>query len=201
MIVEFPRAFILSPALLGGVRSSVLLRDEAKFELAGRLRNGQANIGEVYSFLSGLYFRGKLEYAKTFASPLAGVPPVLIIVPGLGLVPPETMVDREQLRRVAEVNVHQDQDEFREPLMRDAAKLRQGCATRFIFLGSIATRKYTEPLRSALGDTLLVPSHFAGLGNMSRGSLLLRRAAAKDELPYIALGPELHRRAGSDRAG
>ena len=195
MTPAFPRVFLLSPALIGGVRSSLLLRDEAEFDLATRLRQGQANIGEAYSFVSGLYFRGKLAYAKTFAAPPDGSPPVLIIVPGLGLVPPETLLDRDQLRRVGEVAVHPENDEFRSPLLRDAAMLAKGDATRFIFLGSIATRKYTDPLRMALGETILVPSHFAGLGNMSRGSLLLRRAASNDELPYIHLGLELHRKA------
>ncbi len=195
MTPAFPRVFLLSPARIGGVRSSVLLRDEAQFDLAIRLRNGQANLGDAYSFVSGLYFRAKLAYAKTFAAPPDGSPPILIIVPGLGLVPPETLLDRDQLRRVGEVSVHQDQDEFRTPLLRDAAMLAKNDDTRFILLGSIATRKYTDPLRTALGDTILVPSQFAGLGNMSRGALLLRRAAAKNELPYIPLGPELHRRA------
>ncbi len=199
MIPAFPRVFILSPARLGGIRSSVLLREEAEFDLATRLRKGQANIGEAYSFISGLYFRAKLEYARTFAAPPAGVPPVLIIVPGLGLLPPETRLDRDQLRCVGEVIVHQDQEEFRSPLMRDAAMLAKGDATRFIFLGSIATRKYTDPLRSVLGETIVVPNQFAGLGNMSRGSLLLKHATAKDELPYIPLGPELHRKARPSR--
>jgi hypothetical protein len=48
----------------------MLLRDEAQFDLAVRLRGDEgATLGETFSFLSGLYFRGKLAYATTFARP------------------------------------------------------------------------------------------------------------------------------------
>ena len=38
------------------------------------MRDGGAPIGEVFSFLSSLYFRGKLTYAQRFAAPPTGVP-------------------------------------------------------------------------------------------------------------------------------
>jgi hypothetical protein len=40
----------------------------ASFELATELRDPHgAPIGEVFAFVSGLYFRGKLTYARAFA--------------------------------------------------------------------------------------------------------------------------------------
>src|SRR5213595_3022215 len=78
------RVFLLSPARVGGARSSMLLRPEATFELAERLRGGSASIGEVYSFISGLYFRGKVAYAAAFANAPSAMPSATIIVPGQG---------------------------------------------------------------------------------------------------------------------
>ena len=46
-----------------------LLNPAAEFPLALQLRSVEgATIGEVFSFLSGLYFRGKLTYARAHAS-------------------------------------------------------------------------------------------------------------------------------------
>ena len=95
---EFPLVFLLSPARIGGPRSNVLLRPEADFDLAVRLRERRSTIGEAYAFISGLYFRGKLTYAETFAGPPVGIPPTLVIVPGHGLLPPDTMIDATRLR-------------------------------------------------------------------------------------------------------
>ena len=48
------------------------MSDRATFDLAVRLRGpGGAALGEVFSFMSGLYFRGKLAYARTFPAPPA----------------------------------------------------------------------------------------------------------------------------------
>ena len=50
---------------------------QARFELARRLARGHGPpLGEVFAFLSGLYFRGKLAYARAFARPPGGVPGV-----------------------------------------------------------------------------------------------------------------------------
>ena len=69
------RVFLLSPASSGGERAALLFDSRARFELAQRLRTrAGAPLGEVFSFLSGLYFRGKLTYSLTFASPPPGVP-------------------------------------------------------------------------------------------------------------------------------
>jgi hypothetical protein len=53
----------------------MLLRPNATFELAERLRGGSVTIGEVYSFISGLYFRGKVAYAAAFANAPSAMPP------------------------------------------------------------------------------------------------------------------------------
>ncbi|HEX3869192.1 MAG TPA: hypothetical protein VHV77_02020, partial [Pirellulales bacterium] len=64
------RIFLLSPAHCGGRRAELLFRDAADFDLARRLRNDAAvPIGEVFAFVSGLYFRGKLGYSTRFARP------------------------------------------------------------------------------------------------------------------------------------
>ena len=142
---ECPLVFLLSPARIGGSRSNVLLRPEAGFALAERLRDRKATLGEAYAFISGLYFRGKLAYAEAFAAAPKGVAPALIIAPGMGLVPPDTLVDTEQLRRIGDVPIEENNRAFREPLMRDAALLDQnaGPVCRYLLLGSIATEKYT----------------------------------------------------------
>jgi hypothetical protein len=179
----------MSPARIGGPRSNVLLRPEAGFDLAERLRARKATLGEAYAFISGLYFRGKLAYAEAFAVPPEGLPPALVIVPGLGLIPPNTIVDTEQLRRVGEVSIEEDNQAYLDPLLRDARRLEQnaGPACRYLLLGSIATKKYSEPLLDAFGDRLLFPVEFVGRGDMSRGGLMLRRASSGEELSYMSL--------------
>ncbi len=179
----------MSPARIGGPRSNVLLRSQADFDLAARLRRGRATIGEVYSFISGLYFRGKMAYAEAFAAPPEGVPPALVIVPGVGLVPPDAMVDTEELRRTGEVAIEENNPAYRAPLIRDAALLdqRAGPGCRYLLLGSIATGKYTEPLLSVFGERLLFPVEFVGRGDMSRGGLMLRCARSGEELSHVSL--------------
>ena len=47
----------------------MILRDQAQFELPRKLRGrSDAPIGDVFAFLSGLYFRGKIAYAKKIAN-------------------------------------------------------------------------------------------------------------------------------------
>ena len=64
------RIFLLSPADCGGTRARMVLRPGATFDLARRVQaRGGAPLGEIFSFMSGLYFRGKLAYARAFAAP------------------------------------------------------------------------------------------------------------------------------------
>ena len=62
--------FLLSPANCGGTRARQVLSPGAVFDLAQRLRSADgAALGELFAFVSGLYFRGKLMYARRFAAP------------------------------------------------------------------------------------------------------------------------------------
>ena len=184
------RVFLLSPAHCRGERASLVLGPRARFDLALRLRASPgAPLGEVFSFLSGLYFRGKLTYARAFANPPGGVPGVYVITPTDGLELAETAVDVSRLRRFARVDIHADDARFRRPLLRHARRLAEviGPEGEVVLLGSIATRKYVEPLLEALGERLRFPSEFVGRGDMSRGGLLLRHARSGVELDYLPL--------------
>jgi hypothetical protein len=191
----FARIFLLSPARIGGPRSNALFQPKAAFDLAIRLRDGRATIGETYAFVSALYFRGKLAYAEAFAAAPAGIPPILVIVPGIGLISPDTPFSTDHLRRTADVAIDEDNERYRTPLLRDAELLNRhaGPDCRYVLLGSIATSKYTEPLLNVFGNRLLFPLEFIGRGDMSRGGLMLRRARSREELSYVPIqGATLH---------
>lgn len=63
----------------------MLLNERAQFDLARQLRLKTVPLGEVFSFLSGLYFRAKLAYAKTFVQPPPSLPGIFIITTNRGL--------------------------------------------------------------------------------------------------------------------
>src|SRR5437868_12373269 len=191
------RMFLLSPADAGGLRAQMILNERAQFDLARRLRGGeQATVGEVFAFLSGLYFRGKLAYANTFARPRAGVCGVLVITPTRGLLDARTKISLSDLREFAEVDIHEDDPRYRKPLARDARKLTRNLtdACEVILLGSVATGKYVDVLLENFQHRLRFPADFVGRGDMSRGGLLLRCAVDKTELTYISV-------AGAVRSG
>ena len=54
-----------------------------------------------------------------------------------------------------------------------------------VLLGSVATGKYVDVLLDVVGERLLFPTDFVGRGDMSRGGLLLRKAAEGVELEYV----------------
>jgi hypothetical protein len=193
------RVFLLSPANLTGKRAGYLLHDGGGSPVAARLRNGTgATVGEVFSLVSGLYFRGKLAYALAFATPPAGFAGVQVIVPGRGLWPHDTRLDIAELRRIARVRVDPRETRFTAPLVRDATRLAAalGGHGQAVLLGSIATTKYLDPL-AVLGPRLAHPEEFVGRGDMSRGALLLRCCAARRELIYtVSLHGEVPARAG-----
>jgi hypothetical protein len=165
----------------------MLARDDAAFDLAQRLREGRATILEIYSFISGLYFRGKAAYAHTFGAAPGDIASVRVIVPGFGLTSTGWLLDRDRLREIAAIPVDHEEAGFIAPLLRDATSLNAdaGPECRFILLGSIASEKYTLPLLRIFGERLLFPSEFVGRGDMSRGGLMLRSAAAGEELTYV----------------
>jgi hypothetical protein len=186
--MEQNRIFLLSPASSGGKRAALLLNDRATFDIAKRVRSDEgALLGDVFSFLSGLYFRGKLTYARAFASP----PPsetsgVHLITATDGLWSPTKRVTLSDLERFATVPIDAKEPRYRLPLERDAERLAgsvgEGCDV--VLLGSIATRKYVDVLEPIFGDRLLFPMEFIGHGDMARGAMLLKRAASGDELTY-----------------
>ena len=184
------RIFLLSPAYAGGGRARMILSDRAQFELAQKLRSKRgAPIAEVFTFLSGLYFRGKIAYANAFGRPVPGIPGVFVITPTRGLVDASTRIRLNDLREFATVDIHVDDPRYRAPIERDARVLAKKLPPRseIILLGSIATGKYVNVLLASFGDRLRFPVDFVGRGDMSRGGLMLRCAVDQQELPYIAV--------------
>jgi len=180
------RIFLLSPANAGGLRAKMIMSENAHFILARRLRNDGLPIGELFTFISGLYFRGKLAYAQTFALPPAKVPGVFVITAGRGLVAPETLVSHDDMLEIAGIPVDARNAQYRRPLERDAQELfrQAGKRCEVVLLGSIATAKYVEPLLAIFRERLLFPSAFVGRGDMSRGGLMLRAVREAAELTY-----------------
>lgn len=189
MVTRFRnRIFLLSPAYAGGERARMILSERARFDLARRLRSRHgATLGEVFVFLSGLYFRGKIAYANAFARTANGICGVQVITPTRGLVDSTTKISLEDLREFAEVDIHEDDPRYRAPLARDARRLAKKLSAEceVVLLGSIATGKYVEVLLENFQKRLLFPADFVGRGDMSRGGLLLRCAVDKTELSYI----------------
>ena len=166
----------------------MLLNPGGKSQLAARLREPSgAELGEVFSFLSGLYFRGKLTYARAFGMTGIPWPSTLIITADRGLAPPETIVKREDLERFSEVDISSGDERYLAPLRRDIEGLFSKIpgSAQVVLLGSIATGKYVDPLLAAFGSRLVFPIDFVGRGDMSRGGLLLRSARAGHELEYV----------------
>lgn len=188
-----PRVYLLSPANCSGRRAQQVLSPHATFDLAHRVQSPEgAPLGEVFSFVSGLYFRGKLTYARRFADPAPHAAEevcgrgVLVITPGAGLRSADTMVTADAIVRFASIDIDRDNPHYRRPLERgaDALAAALGPDAQVVLLGSIASPKYVDVLLEIFGDRLLFPTAFVGRGDMSRGGLLLRHAAAGEPLEY-----------------
>ena len=174
------RVFLLSPANCAGERAQLLFSSRADFPLARRLRSpGGAPLGEVMSFVSGLYFRGKLAYAERFGIPL-------VITAHAGLRPADTPVTLAGLRASARVEIDAANPHYCRPLVRsaEAVAARLGPEDTVTLLGSIASDKYVKVLLAVFGERLTFPIDFVGRGDMSRGGLLLRCVRAGRELEY-----------------
>jgi hypothetical protein len=181
------RIFLLSPARCDGERARVLLNPTASFDLAVRIREPSgAPIAEIFSFLSGLYFRGKIAYARAFGRRPGSAAASFVITTDRGLVDPETPVTRDDLLAFSRVDIATADARFRAPLERDARRLLSEIdeSQCVVLLGSIATGKYSEVLVDVFGDRLLFPKEFVGRGDMSRGGLLLRCVRDGRELEY-----------------
>ncbi len=190
-----PRIFLLSPANCGGRRARIVTSPAASFALAEQLRCPEgAPLGDVFSFVSGLYFRGKLAYARRFARPPGPDDPVvasgvLTITTNAGLRSVDTRLTLESFRSFADVPIAYNNASYREPLARSARALDRaaGPECEVVLLGSVASGKYVEVLQPIFGDRLLFPIDFIGRGDMSRGGLMLRCVTADQELPYVPL--------------
>ena len=167
--------------------------------LAHRLRSDEgAALGDVFTFMSGLYFRGKLAYARRFAQSDvcdSAAHGVLIITPGIGLLHPDTLVTRARVLQFATTSVDAENDAFTRPLVQAASRLRDTIAAdaEVVLLGSVASPKYVSPLLEVFGGRLLFPREFVGRGDMSRGGLLLRQVDAEEELEYVPVGGTVRR--------
>lgn len=234
-----PRIFLLSPANCSGRRGTLLRTHAARGggegpvgtvrELAARLAREGAPVGEVFAFISGLYFRGKLTYARAFTAS------ALVITPSRGLLGPDTLITLEQLEEFAATSVDPENALYRAPLERDLVRLivspgseapnaagargasdaaagaagahtakqtrprtnpvepLSGAPAEVVLFGSIATGKYVDVLLPHLADRLMLPEAFIGRGDMSRGGLMLRAAAAREELHYIPVAGAIRR--------
>lgn len=197
------KIFLLSPASLSGERARQLLAPGARFEAAHRLRSPEGvPLDEAFTFLSSLYFRGKIAYARHFAAP----PPklaspgleggVFVITSGFGLVVPSWRITGERMEILRRTPVDLKSRAYSEPLREHALALRERlpAAARIVLLGSIATGKYVDLLLPVFGDRLVFPRCFVGRGDMSRGSVLLKAVRADEELEYSTLDIPRHAR-------
>jgi len=187
--------FLLSPANCGGTRAKMVMSERAQFDLARRLRTEEgAPLGDLFAFMSGLYFRGKLAYARRFARPPDPADPlvaagVLVITPNAGLRAADMLVTIETLRSFATGSIDLRNVAYRRPLEQSARALMEavGPECEIVLLGSIASGKYVELLQPIFGERLMFPPTFVGRGDMSRGGLMLRCVTAGVELEYAPI--------------
>ena len=189
--------FLLSPANLSGLRARQLMSPRASFEAARMYQSPEGvPIGLAFAFMSALYFRGKIAYALHFAP----IENIFVIAPGYGLVPPDWRITSERMTLLQRTEVDARRRNYRQPLERDARALaaRIDDDTQVVLLGSVASGKYVDILLPVFGDRLRFPAIFAGLGDMSRGGLLLRAARADRELEYTSLTAPRHKSLAGD---
>jgi hypothetical protein len=189
--------FLLSPANLSGIRAKQLSSPRASFPTALAFRSEEGvPIADAFAFMSALYFRGKIAYARRFAAPPDGALGINVIAPGYGLVEPEWRLNEERFKKLKRTPVDLKSRSYRAPLEKAAKALAGQISpeTRVVLLGSIATGKYVDLLWPIFGARLVFPHCFVGIGDMSRGSLMLKAAASGVELEYAGLHVERHRK-------
>jgi hypothetical protein len=180
------RLFLLSPAFVGGKRAQLLLNPRATFPLALTFHAKGLPLADVFAFASGLYFRGKITYARRFARPDRG-DAVRVITSNRGLLDPDIIIGPKELVAFGATQIDEDDPAYHEPLRRAAATWAAEAdpPRTAILLGSVATMKYRRVLVEVFGPRLMFPGDFVGRGDMSRGSLLLQAARAGTELSYL----------------
>ncbi len=190
-----PKVFLLSPASMNGERARQLTSPQSTFEAAQLYRSPEGvPIALAFAFMSALYFRGKIAYAMHFSD----LENTWVIAPGFGLVPPSWTITEERMKILRRTPVDVRKRNYRQPLERDAVALAQtlDSNSQVVLLGSVATGKYVDVLWPIFGKRLRFPTAFAGLGDMSRGGLLLRAVRANRELDYTTLDAPRHRVGG-----
>lgn len=179
------------------MRAGWILRPNARSDIARRLRDREGvPLAEVYTFLSALYFRGKLAYARAFANPPPSMAGVMIITPTAGLMADGATVRLSTLRGFSRVPIHLKNRRYRTTFLRGLRQLARdvGSDCEVILLGSIATGKYVDLVQQVFADQVKVPAEFVGLGDMSRGALLLQCVKERRELNYIPVATVCQRR-------
>ncbi len=182
-MAAMPHVFLLSPASLSGKRAKQLTSPRADFSAARQYRSEEGvAIGEAFAFMSSLYFRGKIAYAMHFG----GAANTFVITSGFGLVSPDWRMTPERLKRMQRIDIDVRARSYVKPLQETAAELRARIAddAHVVLLGSVATGKYIDVLHPVFGGRLHFPALFAGLGDMSRGGLMLRAVREESELEY-----------------
>lgn len=167
----------------------------SEFELARRIRVAGAPLGEVFSFVSSLYFRGKLAYARAFSVAPDGFSAVLVMTTSRGLLSPDAIITLDDLQEMSRVPIDSSDSRYRDPLCRDAHAVARTLPAnaQIVLLGSVASSKYVEPLLEIFGARLLFPEEFVGRGDMSRGGLMLRCVQAGIELNYVSVESSIRR--------
>ena len=193
-----PTIFLLSPANTSGIRAKQFTSPNARFEAARMYQSPEGvPIAMAFAFMSSLYFRGKIGYAMHFAAESG----VYIIAPGFGLVPPDWRLTPERMKVMSRTPVDIAKRNYRQPLERDARSLAANLAAdaQIVLLGSVASGKYVDILWPVFQHRLRFPTAFAGLGDMSRGGLMLRAVRANRELEYCTLDAPRHRTTGDGK--
>jgi hypothetical protein len=193
------RVFLLSPASLNGIRAKQLTSPRATFQAALQYRSPEGvPIAEAFAFMSALYFRGKIAYARHFASADAPGGGIHVIAPGFGMVEPQWRITEERMKKMRRTDVDLKARNYVKPMRESAAALAAAIAddTEVVLLGSVATGKYVDLLLPVFGSRLRFPRVFAGLGDMSRGGLMLRAVRAGEELEYVTLDAPRRRNGG-----
>jgi hypothetical protein len=198
------KIFLLSPANTIGVRAKQLISPNADFEAARLYRSPEGvPIAMAFAFMSSLYFRGKIGYAMHFAESQAAVVKqgVFVITAGFGLVAPDWRLTPERMTLMARTPIDAGNRNYQNPLERDAVALAANLENdaQVILLGSVASGKYIDILQPIFQARLRFPAAFAGLGDMSRGGLMLRAVRANRELEYTTLDAPRHRTGGDGK--
>ena len=187
--------FLLSPASTSGLRAKQLMSPRAGFDAAVRYRSAEGvMIAEAFAFMSALYFRGKIAYALHFG----GRENTRVIAPGFGLVEPTWMVTEPRMKKMRKTDVDMRDRTYVKTLRTTALDLAAtlDAEAQVVLLGSVATGKYVDILLPIFGNRLRFPAAFAGLGDMSRGGMMLRAVRANRELEYTTLDAPRHRAPG-----